>query len=270
MDTGRQTRRRQPTVWVWALLAGLAGEGALTAQQTNPYAGDPSAIRTGMTSFRGQCAYCHGMDARGAKGPDLTGMWTTRTEAGVFEVVKRGVPGTEMPPAGPMLPDDALWKTLAYLRTLDAPAPSDPPPGDADRGERIFRAHCISCHRVNGRGGVLGPDLSRIGASRPRVALIRRVRGADEDFGAGYEPVTLTTPDGRVVRAAKKNEDLFSIQVMDIGQRLQGYLRSELREVRQEKQSLMPPFRANQLSDADLDDLVRYLSTLRGGAPGTR
>ena len=52
--------------------------------------------------------------------------------------------------------------------------PTDPPRGNADNGERLFRAKCASCHRVNGRGGRLGPDLSRIGVARARDVLVRQ------------------------------------------------------------------------------------------------
>ncbi len=49
-------------------------------------------------------------------------------------------------------PDDEVWKVLAYLKTLAAPAASDAPAGNAN-GERIYRAQCQR-HRTNGRGGV--------------------------------------------------------------------------------------------------------------------
>ena len=62
----------------------------------------------------------------------------------------------------------------------------------------------------------------------------------------------------------KKNEDEFSIQVMDLRQRIQGYVKANLTEVVAEKQSVMPAYGPAQLSDGDLDDLLSYLSILRG------
>src|SRR6266581_1344976 len=78
------------------------------------------------------------------------------------DAIKYGLPNTEMP-ANPRMNDLETWQLLAYLRTLAAPAPTDPPRGNAQNGEKIFRANCAGCHRVNGAGGRLGPDLSRIG-----------------------------------------------------------------------------------------------------------
>src|SRR5688572_30478022 len=177
-----------------AVLGGGDLAGAQDLPQKNPFEGNGDAIRTGMGMFRGRCADCHGMDARGVRAPDLTQVWASgRTDPGLHGTVKGGVPGTEMPAfTAPRMTDDDIWKILAYLRTLAAPAPSDAPRGNAQNGERIFRVHCASCHRVNGRGGRLGPDLSRVGIARTRAVMTRRIRGAVEDFGPGYEPVTLT------------------------------------------------------------------------------
>lgn len=235
----------------------------------NPLEGSAEAIRAGTTLYRQKCADCHGMNGTGVRGPDLTQVWATgRTDAGLFRTVRLGVPGTEMPPVGGYggTSNEEIWKILSYLRTLAAPAPSDPPRGNAENGERIFRANCAACHRVGGRGGRLGPDLSRVGLSRTREGLRRQIRGAVEDFRPGYEPVTLTTSAGRQIRGVKKNEDVFSVQIMDTGERIQGYLREDLRGVTYDKKSAMPVYGVDTLSENDLDDLLAYLAMLRGAS----
>ena len=123
---------------------------------------------------------------------------------------------------------------------------------------------------VNGRGGQLGPDLSRIGSGRPRAALTRKIRAPSDNIRSGYEPVTLVLRDGQRIRAVKKNEDEFSIQVIDMRQRVQGYAKANLTEVAADKQSVMPAYGPDQLSNGDLDDLVSYLATLRGPDSGGR
>jgi hypothetical protein len=75
--------------------------------------------------------------------------------------------------------------------------------------------------------------------------------------------VTLVKKDGQRIRGLKRNEDVFSIQIMDVRERIQGYLKSDLQQVIYEKESLMPAFGPDRLSDSDLTDLVGYLSTLR-------
>jgi putative heme-binding domain-containing protein len=239
----------------------------------NPYQPTGDVIREGMAAFRANCAYCHGIDAKGARGPDLTNVFAStagRTDEGLFHLIRRGIPGTEMPPAGVFLQEPETWKTILYLRTLAAPAPAEPPRGNAENGEKIFRARCSSCHRVNGRGGVLGPDLSRIGVARTRQALVRQIRGAVEDIRPGYEPVTVVTREGRSVRGTRKGEDLFSVQMMDASERLQGFVKADVKSVTEEERSLMPAYGVDQLSESDLDDLLRYLGTLRGSQPAGR
>ena len=52
-----------------------------------------------------------------------------------------------------------LLGTLALLVAIALPALAQQP------GEALFfgKAACGSCHQVNGRGGVVGPDLSNAG-----------------------------------------------------------------------------------------------------------
>lgn len=238
----------------------------------NPYTASPQIIQEGMAAFRANCAYCHGMDARGMRAPDLTGVFARgATEDGLYRTVRRGIPGTEMPPAGVFLQEPDTWKVLMYLRTLAVTPPNEPPRGNAENGEKVFRARCASCHRVNGRGGVLGPDLSRVGVSRTRASLARQIRGGNEELKAGYVPVTITTHEGRTIRGTRKNEDMTSVQIMDSTERLQGVVKSEVRAVTPaaaEKNSLMPVYGVDQLGASDLDDLLRYLSTLRAATTG--
>jgi putative heme-binding domain-containing protein len=236
------------------------------APANNPLEGNVDAITAGMGAYRQRCADCHGMDARGIRSPDITQVWARgRTDSALFRVVRNGIPGTEMPahPA-PRTSDTDVWRILAYLKTLAAPLPADAPPGNAGSGESLFATNCLACHRVGDRGGQLGPDLTRIGTARARAALARQIRGNVADFRTGYQPVTLTTPDGHQIRGVKKNEDLFSVQIMDTSERIQGYLREDMRTVTNEKQSAMPAFGAERLSDAELDDLLAYLTSLQG------
>jgi putative heme-binding domain-containing protein len=247
--------------------AEAAGQNAAAPRRAtkNPVEGNRDAIQNGGAMFRNRCAGCHGPDARGYLGPDLTGLWASgSTDDRIFDIVRRGVPGTEMPAADPVrVFDREIWQILAYVRTLTGTAPPPAATGNAAHGEQIFRANCLGCHMVGGQGGQLGPDLSRIGSGRPRIALANKLRGTSDTIRSGYEPVTLVTRDGQRIRGVKKNEDEYSIQIMDLRQRLQGYLKANLTEVTADKQSVMPAYSPERLNDRDLDDLLGYLSTLR-------
>jgi len=241
------------------------GAGATGPAAKNPVEGNASSIENGGRIFLSRCTGCHGRDGRGFVGPDLTGLWANgATDAQLFQIVQRGVPGTEMPPFDIRSQDIEIWETLAYLKSISSPAAaSEPAVGDAANGERIFRATCSGCHVVGGQGGELGPNLSRIGSGRSRATLKDKIRGTSKVIRDGYEPVTVVTKDGQRIRGVKKNEDDWSIQIMDTRARLRGFQKETLTEVTAEKQSIMPAYGPAQISDHDLDDLLRYLGTLR-------
>src|SRR5213078_4865199 len=138
----------------------------------------------------------------------------------LFHTIRTGVPRSQMPPFRGFS-DDQIWQLIAYIRTLTAVSPSSPAGtiaagGNAASGEALFfgKAGCGSCHAVNGRGGVVGPDLSAAGGMSSamlrqqildpnnRTAAIPaggRTRGGR---GGAVEPTTLvvTMPDGRELR----------------------------------------------------------------------
>lgn len=229
----------------------------------NPHLGDKASIRTGMTLYRVRCGDCHGLDATGYRGPDLTALLAGNvTDERLFQVIRKGVPGTEMPASNAV--DDEVLMVIAYLRNLGSAGPVEKPVGNPENGAKLFAAQCATCHRVNKVGGGLGPDLTRIGAARSHAALVREIRTPSEFIPTAFEAVTLVTKDGQKIRGIKKNEDVFSIQIMDVRERLQGYLKANLQDVIYEKTSLMPVYGPERLNASDLNDVIGYLMTLRG------
>jgi len=240
-------------------------------------AGRTAAIKEGRSQFRADCAPCHGLAARGGgRGPDLTsGRWIHgATDAAIFRTITQGVPGTEMPANA--IDDAETWAIIAYLRSL---APPRRPIGSGDplAGRKIFfvTAGCAQCHMVSGRGGVLGPDLSRVGASRSVSYLIESIRQPDKELSDGmrdpnnyygiplrYDTVTVVTADGRRITGIARNEDTFSIQLFGTDQNLHLFLKKDVKEVRHERKSLMPAYTQDMLSAPQLQDLVAYLETL--------
>ena len=138
--------------------------------------------RAGATLFAERCAACHGADARGQNGPNLTTLWTAgAADDRVFQTIRRGVPGSVMPPSD--APDEEIRSIIAFLKTLAPPAASGNAP-----------------------------------AERPQI-------------------VTVVTRDGQRIRGERKNEDAFSIQILDTRGRLQGYLKSNVQEIVREESS---------------------------------
>jgi cytochrome c oxidase cbb3-type subunit 3 len=246
---------------------------------SNPLARNSVAIKEGASLFRANCSPCHGLKAQGGgRGPDLSSnRWTHgSSDKDIFHTITEGVPGTEMPANG--FEDSEIWAIIAYLRSL-APPKSPTLSGDRVKGEKIFteKAGCAACHMVNGHGGLLGPDLSRVGASRSASYLIDSIREPSKELSDGmsdpnnhygqplvYDKVTVITASGRAITGVAKNEDTFSIQLLDTDQRLQFFLKKDLTKVFHERESLMPAYSERMISPAELQDVVAYLESLRG------
>jgi cytochrome c oxidase cbb3-type subunit III len=257
----------------------IRGQTPQNTQAANPVAGDPQAIREGASLFRANCSPCHGLNAKGGgRGPDLTsGRWTHgSSDAEIFRTITQGVPGTQMPANG--FEDSEIWTIIAYLRSL-APSDHAKTTGDPVKGEKLFRgnAGCATCHMVKGHGGLLGPDLTRVGASRSTAYLIQSVRDPDKELSDGmldpnnhyglplvYDTVTVVLKDGQKVTGIAKNEDTFSVQLMDTDQRLRFFSKSDVKDVFHVRKSLMPAYTDQIISPAELQDLLAYLERLRG------
>ena len=262
-----------PLAFALLLFCSFASAAEQTAGQK------AAAIKEGASLFRAGCSPCHGLNARGGgRGPDLTsGRWTHgSTDAAIFRTITQGVPGTEMPANG--FEDSETWAIIAYIRSL-APPMHQNQTGDAKKGKQIFfgTVGCSGCHMVYGDGGVLGPDLSRVGAARSASYLIDSIREPDKDLSSGnidpnnhyglplvYDAVTVVTSDGTKITGVAKNEDTYSLQLISTDQKLHLFLKKDLQQVSHERRSLMPPYSEDALDSKQLQDLVAYLQTLRG------
>ena len=109
-------------------LGDLAGAAQNANVQTaNPVAGDKAAIEQGKSLFRAMnCAYCHGLQAKGVMGPDLTDTYWRYggTPAMIYKSIAEGRP-QGMPSWGKMLPSTAIWSIVAYIESLGGAYPAD-------------------------------------------------------------------------------------------------------------------------------------------------
>ena len=252
---------------------------ALGGETRNPFSADPKAAKAGEFEFRINCAFCHGLGGRGGgRGPDLTRAHKRHgdSDADLFQNISQGIPGTVMPANGTNgqgvgMTDDEIWQIITYLRSMQVNAPTKPA-GNSIHGKELFYgdANCSSCHMVEGKGGHLGPDLTATGTARTVEAIVESVRSPSRRLAWGltestkelaqeYESVTVVTPDGREIKGVALNEDQFSLQMMDLSERIHLFEKDKLRSVQKSRQSLMPSYDPTILSDRDLDDIVAYL-----------
>jgi cytochrome c oxidase cbb3-type subunit III len=262
-----------------ALIACSAGVGGLLAQEKNPFAGDAKAAKLGEFQFRANCAFCHGLGARGGgRGPDLTRAQKRHgnSDADLFRTINEGVPGTAMPPNGATqqgvgMTDEEIWQVITYVRSMQVKAPAQPM-GNAARGNELFygSAACSTCHMVQGKGGRLGPDLSTAGSARSTDYLVESVRNpskrlaqgvseAMKEFSQEYETVRVETGDGQKFVGVVLNEDQFTLQMMDTRENLHLFEKDRLKSLEKTRESLMPTYDSKALGDKELQDILAYL-----------
>lgn len=242
----------------------LAAQHADKSEQkkTNPAIGDPQAIAAGKGLFATSCAACHGPSGEGGRGPNLVerGAWHALDEEGLFQTIRNGIPGSDMPPT--KRPETQLWQIVAFVRSFTAPAFETTPAGNVEAGEALFwsRGKCSNCHRIRGKGGMLGPDLTNVGAQRSVEKLLEAIVDPDADGFRGYVGVRATLKDGRTVSGVARNRTNYSMQILDEQGSVHLLETADLSELRFSDHSPMPGDYKQRLSGQEITDLVAYLS----------
>jgi putative heme-binding domain-containing protein len=239
-------------------------------------AADTPDVEAGRKLFQGMCVTCHGFEGKGGDAPSLTRARLDHApdDAALRALIADGLPARGMPRVRRMT-DTELRQLVAYVRSLGRLPPA-PTTANAGRGAGIYqRLGCATCHVINGQGGVLGPELTAIGRMRgpdylrqaiveagatlPRATLPVPARGYGE-----FLPVLVVKADGSEVRGVRLNEDAMTIQVRDLSSQTHSFRKSDVQRIEKQRgTSVMPSFAA-QLNAAELDDLVAYLTSLRG------
>src|ERR1700682_6452547 len=140
----------------------------------NPLGNGLDVVAAGRKLYNNTCTMCHGADgAEGDRAPALAASrrYFRLSEAAIFDSIKKGIPGTAMPASG--LPDNDVWRVVAFIRNIRGTASDNIVPGDVENGRRVFegKGGCSACHMIRGQGGLIGPDLSSIGAELTLTSL---------------------------------------------------------------------------------------------------
>lgn len=231
--------------------------------QENPHTTEAD-VEAGAKVFRRSCSLCHGADGTGGDGPDLTrGVFRHgSSDAALFRNILTGIPNTGM--GGIYQPDRSIWQVVSYVRSLSGGGGEEEVPGDPRRGRLLYmsRGSCSDCHRLNGSGGRIGPDLSDLGWRRAPDHIRASIAEPSESIDGGYRTVEVRTGTGGIVRGVLRNEDRYSIQLLDEFENLRSFEKTDLAGIDKPEESLMPPL-GSFFRGRDLDDLVAFLYSLR-------
>ncbi|MGE0758857.1 MAG: c-type cytochrome [Pirellulaceae bacterium] len=168
---------------------------------------------------------------------------------------------------------DAIREEAARYLSLPASAGSEPlppiaelmrMPGDRQRGKQIFHTTgtCTKCHKVQGEGKDVGPNLSEIGSKLSKEAFFVAILDPSAGISHNYESYVAATSSGNVITGLLINRTEQSITLRTAEGIDQELPAENVEEFQKSSRSLMPADLQKLLSVQDLVDVVQYLTTL--------
>ena len=139
-------------------------------------------------------------------------------------------------------------------------------PADVGRGKTLFVKRCAACHKLDGAGHAVGPDLASVGNKTPE-ALIVSLLDPNRAIEARYLDYIVVTEDGRQLSGMLGAETATSITLLGQEGKAVTVLRNEIEEIRNSGKSLMPEGLERDMSPQDLADVMAYV---RGNGPAIK
>ena len=138
--------------------------------------------------------------------------------------------------------------------------------GDRSRGQVVFnsqKAACFTCHAIGYLGGTLGPDLTHIARTRTERDLLEAVVFPSSSFVRGYEPVAVTTKDGKIFNGVLKKDAPDEILLVTGADQQARIAREEIDDMRPSQVSVMPAGYEQLLTTGELADLLAFLKACK-------
>ncbi len=135
--------------------------------------------------------------------------------------------------------------------------------GNAAEGKKIFferpEASCVRCHKINGEGGEVGPDLSHVAAQKDRQYFLESIVLPNKDIAQGFESVLVTLKGGTSYAGVIKSDTASELVINSPEDGLVTVKKSDIQS-RDKGLSPMPEGMGQVLSKEDLRNLVEFLA----------
>ena len=137
--------------------------------------------------------------------------------------------------------------------------------GDEKSGARIFysgRYQCGSCHRIDGRGGIYGQDLSRIGLNASKDRIIESILHPGDIISPEYVGYKVTTEEDDIYvgREDKDHDTKYHLSMILANGERKRILYEEIVEQKILDHSLMPSGLYETMTGVEFRDLIQFLS----------
>jgi putative heme-binding domain-containing protein len=135
--------------------------------------------------------------------------------------------------------------------------------GDARNGRSVYlnaqKSQCANCHRLEGIGGAVGPDLTRIWETHTVAKILESMTDPSKEIKEGFQSYTAITNNGQVYQGLKVRDDGQEVVLRDQDGNDITIATDDVDRLEESKKSLMPEGVVAQLSYQELIDLVAFL-----------
>ncbi|WP_417381589.1 PVC-type heme-binding CxxCH protein [Gimesia sp.] len=130
--------------------------------------------------------------------------------------------------------------------------------GSVERGSLVFEKQCANCHRLNGKGHVVGPDLAAL-TDQSKSFLLTSILDPNKAVDGRYASYLAVTDDGRITTGILVSEQSNSITLKAQQGKVQTILRTQLDELSNSGKSLMPEGLEREIPLGAMADLLVFL-----------
>ncbi|MCW5556864.1 MAG: c-type cytochrome [Verrucomicrobiae bacterium] len=155
-------------------------------------------------------------------------------------------------------PDEAREKLLAARRSAYASADAR-----ADEGRRVFEANCLACHQLEGKGGLVGPQLTGIG-NRGIERLCEDILDPNRNVDHAFRQTLIVLKDGETRSGLFRREDGGQLIFVDAAGQEFAVATADVAERREVDQSLMPENFGDIIPESEFPHLLAFLLSQRG------
>ena len=161
---------------------------------------------------------------------------------------------------------EAQSKTVVNAADELAPFKESLTGGNAKLGKTLFfeseKVQCARCHKIDGKGADVGPDLSKIAATKDRNYFLESLILPSAQIAKGYEVNMAKLKDGRIIMGIVKTDDDKKLSLMGADGKLVEIPKDQIKARQVQKESAMPPM-GEVLTKTEIRNVIEFLSTLK-------